>query len=135
MLNLSEISPADISPNLKISKISLDLELDYSQVNNLFQRFKTGITKDLNSGSGRKCKLNSNNLLRLKDFIMSNNIQYESIENIKREIESRPENSDLKALGLSPSTYYRSITGKKKLNMSYKRVKKYCIFHNQTQRL
>ncbi len=115
------------SPNT----IHKELGIPYSNISTTTRKVRKLIDTGVYSDRGRSAKFNVYELRRLKEHILANSTDNTTIRSINVSFEARPENERIRNRQISLSSYYNTITSKKYLNMSYKRTKKYCIYHDE----
>ncbi len=120
-MNTSEVSEFYKNDSMKIDNVDCSSTINHMDI--------IDVSRDLRLGKkrGRKTRFPLRLLPSLKKFILSDSVKGNSIEEIKNKFESEMKDDNLIELKLSYWTYYKVICGKDYLNMSFKRIKNYCL--------
>jgi hypothetical protein len=96
--------------------------LQYSQVNNLYNRLINGKGIDVFGKRGRKASFTNIIEKHFEEFLLISNNRYKPIRHLKHEFENHMLERYNKPVKFSTITYYKHLTNKVGLNFSRKRI-------------
>jgi hypothetical protein len=106
------------------SDISYSLGVSYNTVNNVMNRFANCTQRGVLSGSGAIATFDNQLMALFEEYVNQGNNNMQSISLMKQGFEKYMKEKYNKTLNYHAQTYRNTLTSKRKLNYSYKRMKK-----------
>jgi hypothetical protein len=110
-----------------VAQLSKEYGISYDKVNKVIHNdiYRNNVIE--NRRRGRKAKFPENYIPLLKEFILRDDNKGVGVLELKIKFEREMNDSEITAKNLGYWSYYNIIKNKKYLNLSYKRIKNYCL--------